>query len=178
MMRSGHLFIAVLMVCVLSGAPGLVLAVPPPTSAACKISCTVASIAEWSETQFPDIDLGELTANNRQATGETVLTLYTNGDVTITADNSNTAELSFGTHVLMTKYKLRYNILGIKQTDGKSIAWYPFDTFLKESTDIVHTTTDGAVEVILSVEVSVKEIHPQNSGQYTAVQTLTACWKS
>lgn len=166
------------MVYVFSGAPGSVLAVPPPAVATCKISCTVANIVEWSETQFPDVDMGELTANNKQATGETVLTLYTNGDVTISADNSNTAELSFGTHALMTKYKLRYDGSGAKQTGGKPTAWHPFDTFLNKGADIIHIPTDGAVEVILSIKASVKKIHPQNSGQYTAIQTLTACWKS
>jgi hypothetical protein len=161
----------------LAGVSCLVLAFPPSDSATCKISCTVTSIAEWSETHFSDINLGELTAGNKQAIGEAALILYTNGDVTITADNSNVAELSFGPHFLMTKYKLRYNGLGIKQAGGNTAVWYPFDTFLKEGTDIVHTPTDGAVEVILSVRASVKEINPQNSGQYNAVQTLTACWK-
>ncbi|MFA5239252.1 MAG: hypothetical protein WC476_06040 [Phycisphaerae bacterium] len=178
MMRSGYLSIAVLMAYVLSGAPSLVLAVPPPASASCKISCTVADIAEWSESRFPDIALGELAADKKQAIGESALVLYTNGNVTVTADNSNTAELSFGSHVLTTKYKLRYNRLGINQAGGNSTVWYPFDTFLKEGTEIVHTSTSGAVEVILSVEASVEEITPQDSGQYTAVQTLTVCWKS
>jgi len=115
---------------------------------------------EWSETDFSDINLGELTGDNKQAIGETALTLYTNGDVTITADNSNTAELSFDSHVLMTKYKLRYNGLGIKQIGDNSTVWHPFNTFLKKATDIVHTPTDGAVEVILSVKASVEEITP------------------
>ena len=155
-----------------------VLAIPPPASATCHISCTVANIVEWSGTQFPDVDLGELTDNNKRAIGETTLVLYTNGDVTITADNSNTAELSFGSHKLLTKYKLKYDGFGIKQTGSKPTAWHPFDTFLKEGTDIVHIPTDGAVEVILSVRASVKKVRPDNSGRYNATQTLTACWKS
>jgi len=167
-----------LIACVLIGLSCLALAVPPSDSATCKISCTVASIAEWSETQFSDIDLGELTADNKQAVGEAALTLYTNGDVTITADNSSAAELSFDSHVLMTKYKLRYNRLRIKQTADDSAVWYLFDAFLKGGADIIHTPSDGAVEVILSVRASIEEATPQNSGQYIAVQTLTACWKS
>lgn len=179
MVNSKYLpILTLLIVCLLASVPCLVVASPPSTSAACRISCTVASIAEWSEAQFSDIDLGELTENNRQAAGQAALILYTNGDVTITADNSNTAELSFGSHVLTTKYKLRYNGLGIKQTAGDSAVWYPFDVFLKKGANITHTPTDGAVEVILSVKASVEEVTPQNSGRYTAVQTLTACWKS
>ena len=177
-MRSGRCSIILLAVCVLSSSQVLVLAVPPPAVATCKISCTVANIVEWSETQFPGGDLGEVTANNKQATGETVITLYTNGDVTITADNSNTAELSFGTHALMTKYKLRYDGLGVKQTGNRPTTWYPFDTFLNKGADIIHIPTDGAVEVILSVRASIKKIRPENSGRYTATQTITACWKS
>lgn len=170
--------IILLVVYVLLRMPGLVSAVPPPASAICKISCTVANIVEWSEISFPGIDLGSLTAKNKQAIGETALTLYTNGDVTITADNSNTAELSFGPHTLLTKYKLKYDGSGIEQTGGSPTAWRPFDTFLKEGTDIVHIPTDGAVEVILSVRTSIENICPENSGQYNAIQTLTACWKS
>lgn len=158
--------------------PVLVSAVPPPASATCKISCTVASTVEWSKISFPGVDLGSLTAENKQAIGETALTLYTNGDVTITADNSNAAELSFGPHTLRTKYKLKYNSLGTKQTGGRPTKWCSFDTFLNKGTDIVHIPTDGAVEVILSVRASIKKIRPENSGQYYAVQTLTACWKS
>ncbi|MHB9070706.1 MAG: hypothetical protein ACYC54_10110 [Sedimentisphaerales bacterium] len=63
-----------LIACVLIGVSCLALAVPPSDSAACKISCTVASIAEWSEAQFSDIDLGELTVDNKQAIGEAALT--------------------------------------------------------------------------------------------------------
>ena len=158
--------------------PGLVSAIPPPASATCKISCTVANIVEWSESSFPGIDLGSLTVKNKQAIGETTLTLYTNGDVTITADNSNTTELSFGPHTLLTKYKLRYDGSGVKQTGGRPTTWCSFDTFLKESTDIVHIPTDGAVEIILSVKASIENIYRENSGQYNAIQTLTACWKS
>ena len=177
-MSSGRLSIILLTVCILASSQVSVIAVPPPTSVACKISCTVANVAEWSETQFPDIDMGEITANNKQVAGETALTLYTNGDVAITADNSDVAELSFGPHILLTEYKLRCDGSGIKQTGSKLTAWRSFDTFLKEGTDIVHIPTDGAVEVTLSVRASIKKIGPEDSGQYNAVQTLTAYWKS
>ena len=167
-----------LVVCVLSSSQVLVLAVPPSSSATCKITCTVASIIEWSETSFPGIDLGSLTAKNKQAAGESTLMLYTNCDVTITADNSNTAELSFATHTLLTKYKLEFDGSGIEQTGGSPTAWRSFDTFLNEGADVIHIPTDGAVEVVLSVRASIEKIRPDNSGQYNAVQTLTACWKS
>lgn len=178
MMRSGRLSIVLLAVCILSSAQVSVLAIPPPASATCHISCTVANTVEWSETSFPEIDLDSLTVKNKQTIGETTLVLYTNGDVTITADNSNTAELSFGSHKLLTKYKLKYDGFGIKQTGSKPTAWHPFNTFLNKGADIIHIPTDGAVEVILSVRASIEKIRPENSGTYNAIQTLTACWKS
>ncbi|MHC4125675.1 MAG: hypothetical protein ACYSRR_04380 [Planctomycetota bacterium] len=156
----------------------LASAVPPPASATCKISCTVANIVEWSEISFPKVDLGSLTAKNKQAIGKTTLILYTNGDVILSADNDNSAELSFGPNTLLTKYKLRYDGSGVKQTGGRATAWRSFDTFLEEGADIIHIPTDGAVEVILSIRASIKNIRPENSGQYNAIQTLTACWKS
>jgi hypothetical protein len=175
---SSRKFAILLLLYVLFSPTVPVSAVPPPTTATCKITCTVSEIVEWSQVSFPDIDLGELTAKNKQAAGEAVLTLYTNGDVTIIADNSNSAELSFGPHALLTEYKLRYDGSGINQTGGRPTEWCSFDTFLKGGTDITHIPTDGAVEVILSVKASIKEIRPENSGRYNAIQTLTVCWKS
>lgn len=177
-MRCGKLSIILLAVCVLLSSQVLVPAVPPPSGAVCKISCTVANIVEWSETSFPEINLGSLTAKNKLAIGETTLTLYTNGNVIITADNSSTAELSFGSHTLSTKYKLRYDGFGINQTGNRPTAWRSFDTFLNKGADIIHIPADGAVEVILSVRASIIKVRPENSGRYKALQTLTACWKS
>jgi hypothetical protein len=177
-MRTGELIILLLISIFCSAIALPASAVPPPAVATCKITCTVAEIVEWSQASFPDIDLGELTVQNKQAAGEAELTLYTNGDVTIIADNSNRAELSFGPHALLTEYKLRYDGSGINQTGGRPTEWCSFDTFLKGGTDIIHTLADGAVEVILSVKASIKEIHPENTGQYNATQTLTVCWKS
>ena len=177
-MKSGRLSIVLLVAYLLLCMPGLVSAIPPPDAAACKISCTVANIVEWSEPSFPGIDLGSLTAKNKHAIGETILTLYTNGDVTITADNSNTAELSFGPHTLLTRYKLKYDGFAAKQTGSRPTAWCSFDTFLNKGTNIVHIPADGAVEVTLSVRASIKKIRPENSGRYNATQTLTVCWKS
>ena len=177
-MRSGNFFIVVLTACILSAAPGLVLAVPPPADAACRISCNVAKIVEWSEPYFPDIALGELTTQNKQATNKVMLTLYTNGDVTITANNKNTAELSFNTNTLLTEYKLEYDGSGLSQSGGRKTDWCQSGSFLKKGSHITHIPGDGGVVVTLSVRASVEKIHSENSGRYTAFQILTACWKS
>ncbi len=170
-------FTILLLLVVLFGTTVLVSAVPPPTSARCKISCTVAQIVEWSQESFPDIDLEELTVKNKQAVGEASLELYINGDVTIIADNSNSAELTSGENTLHTEYKLGYDGSGVNQTGGNFTEWSPFDTFIKDGAEIIHIPTDGAVEVVLSVKASIEEIRPENAGQYNAVQTLTVCWK-
>ena len=159
-------------------APTLWASIPSPSSATCKISCSVANIVEWSEPQFSDVDLGELSLKNKDADSQAILTLYTNGDVTIIADNGNAAELSFDHYSLQTKYKLEYDGSGLKQTGGKPTGWTSFDKFIANGTQIIHMPTDGAVEITLSVKTKAEKISDKNSGSYTATQTLTVCWKS
>jgi hypothetical protein len=145
---------------------------PPPASATCRITCRVAEVIEWSDASFQDIDLGELSPKHTEAAGQSVLTLYTNGDVIITADNSQSAELSNGRYQIQTQYQLQCDT-GISPTQ-----WCTYDTFLKEALEIIHNQTDGAVMVILSVKAQTNNFHSGSEGEYTAVQTLTACWKS
>ena len=104
--------------------------------------------------------------------------LYTNGDVEITADNSQNAELSNGPYKLKTQYQLSCDNTGIGQTGGAPTEWCTYDTFLKEAVQIKHSQTDGAVVVILSVKAETDEIQKGSGGEYCATQTLTVCWKS
>lgn len=200
-----YLFIAVLLVFALSSAPSLVLAGPPPVSATCNISCTVAEIAEWSDTSFPAINLADLTTQNSQVSGSSRLCLYTNGDVEITADNSDAAQLSKDdNHRLVTEYKLEYDAFGLNKTGGSMVDWSGYASFLSEGSRVTHVSGDGAVEVTLSVRVSndssgfgnsltpnLMSANPysssaaciisctlENVGKCTATQTLTACWQS
>jgi len=203
-MRS-YLFIGVLVVFALSSAPNLALAKPPSDSATCKISCTVANVAEWSEASFPAIDLADLTTQSSQVSGSASLVLYTNGDVKITADNSDAAQLSKdANHKLVTEYKLAYDAFGANETGGSTVEWSNYDRFLSEGSTVTHVSGDGAVEVTLSVRVSNDSGDPGNSltpnlilanpsscnatciisctvaniGQCSATQTLTVYWKS
>lgn len=154
-------------------AVNICVAVPPPAAAQCRITCTVAEVVEWSQTSFPDIDLGELNRYRTQAVGESALKLYTNGDVIITADNSSNAQLTSGDMTLQTEYQLRCN--GSQEI---STEWCTYDTFLKNAAEIMHRDTFGAVVVTLSVKAAIAEFKSGNTGQYNATQTLTACWKS
>jgi len=157
----------------------LVLAAHAPVSATCNISCTVADIVEWSDNSFSAIELGNLTAENREVSGSASLVLYTNRDVQIIADNSNAARLSKdGVHNLVTQYKLEYDAGGTGQTGGRTSGWSDCDRFLVNGSQVTHVCGDGAVDVILSVR-SFKNTAPRagESGHYTARQTLTVCWK-
>ena len=177
-MRS-HLSITVLAVFILSSVPILAPAQPPPVSTSCKITCTVDVSVEWSDTDFPPIELPDLTSENSQVSGSASLVLYTNGDVTITADNSNSAQLSKGAlHNLVTEYCLEYDAAGAAQTGGSTVTWSDYDSFLSEASTVNHIPGDGAVEVILSVRAAYDRNAPPASGDYSATQTLTACWKS
>jgi len=174
-----YLFIAALVIFALSPATNLALAKPPSVSARCNISCTVAEMVEWSDSSFPAINLADLTAQNNQVSGSASLVLYTNGDVKITADNSDAAQLSKDdNHKLVTEYKLEYDAFGANETGDRTVAWSDYDSFLSKGLTVMHVSGDGAVEVTLSVRASKSSKAPENSGKYTATQTLTVCWKS
>ncbi|MEN6386164.1 MAG: hypothetical protein ABFD79_13325 [Phycisphaerales bacterium] len=151
---------------------------PPPASATCRITCRVAETVEWSQASFEDIDLGELNSKHKQTQGQSSLILYTNGDVEITADNSENAELSNGAYKLQTQYKLDFDAIGGSQTGAMPTEWCTYDTFLKEAAQIIHSKTDGNVVIILSVKADIDQIRKDSGGEYYAMQTLTVCWKS
>jgi hypothetical protein len=161
-----------------NGSISAIAAPPPPASATCRITCRVAETVEWSQTSFEDIDLGELNSRHKLTEGQSALMLYTNGDVTIIADNTPKAQLSNGPYKLQTQYQLKYDGSGITETGGTPTEWCTYDTFLKQAAEILHAEADGAVVVILSVKAQVENIQPGSGGEYSATQTLTVCWKS
>lgn len=177
-MRS-YLFVAALVVFALFSAPNLVSAEPPSVSATCNITCTVAEVVEWSDASFPAIELADLTTQNSQPSGSASLVLCTNGDVKITADNSDAARLSKDdNHKLVTEYRLEYDAFGANETGGSMMDWSGHDSFLSEGSTVTHVSGDGAVVVTLLVRASISSEASENSGKYTAIQTLTVCWKS
>jgi hypothetical protein len=194
-----YLFIAVLIVSVSN--PALAKS---SVSAKCDISCTVVEIVEWSDSSFPAINLANLSAQNSRVSGSSILCLYTNTNVEITADNSDAAQLSKDeNHRLVTEYKLEYDAFGLSKTGGTMVDWSGYDSFLSEGSRVTHVSGDGAVEVTLSVRVSsdsggsgnsltpnLKSANShssnaaciisctlENVGKCTATQTLTACWQ-
>jgi len=167
------LFITASAVFALSLAPNLVLALSPPASATCNISCTVVGIAEWSDTSSPTINLPDLTTQNSQISAGTPLMLYTNGDVEINFNNFVSAQLSKDdNHKLITEYMLKYH------TDGTTTVWSNYGSFLNNDSTVKHISGNGATGVTLSARVSNDSRALGDSGGSNATLTLTVCWKS
>jgi hypothetical protein len=157
---------------------GAVLAQPVDDDATCDISVTVAEIMEWSS-NFPDIVvLDQITSQATVVTDDSTLTLYTNGDVDITADIlSGLPELTGpDSDTLVTEYALSYDGTGSGSTGGAPVAFTNFDTFLTGGSHVTHVPGDGAVNVTLSVRASNEGGTLANAGLYNATQTLTAAW--
>jgi len=150
---------------------------PPPADATAAVTCTVAGIMEWSG-NFAGIDLANITTQAGAVTGSAAVTLYTNGDVDISADNTATARLVNGSSVLVTEYRLEYDGDGVTATGGSTVDYTAYNSFLSSPSSITHISTDGAVGVTLKVRASNPASNVADAGAYTATQTLTATWGS
>lgn len=157
---------------------GVVAAAPPDDDATCDISVTVAEIMEW-ESDFSAIGLDNITSQATTVSDTSTMTLYTNGDVDITADTSTNAELTGpDSDTLVTEYGLAYDGNGLAATGGSTVSFTMYDAFLSSASSVTHVSGDGAVEVTLSVRASNATGTLANAGLYTATQTLTASWAS
>jgi hypothetical protein len=157
---------------------GVVAAAPPDDDATCDISVTVAEIMEW-ESDFSAISLANITSQATTVSDTSTMTLYTNGDVDITADRSTNAELiGPDSDTLVTEYGLAYDGNGVAATGGSTVSFTTYDAFLSSASSVTHVPGDGAVEVTLSVRASNAAGTLANAGLYSATQTLTASWAS
>jgi hypothetical protein len=146
---------------------GHALALPADVTATAAVSCTVDDIMEW-EGNFTALGLDPITAQGTIVTKSGTATLYTNGDVHITANNAGTtARLTLGSDFLVTQYSLGYD--GNGSTTG-------YATFLSTPSVVTHVTLDGAVVVTLTVKAYNQAGDVANAGLYEATQTLTASW--
>ncbi|MGD2175338.1 MAG: hypothetical protein PVJ27_08040 [Candidatus Brocadiaceae bacterium] len=153
-----------------------VSAQPADDTATCSVSATVDDIMEWAG-NFAAIDLGTMTAQSDVLTGTATQTLYTNGDVSITADNTTTAELSeVGGDTLYTEYGLQYDGDGVANTGGSDVAYAVYSSFISTGSSVTHVAGDGAVDVTLQARASNAAGTMADSGSYSATQTLTASW--
>ena len=158
---------------------GAVLAAPPADDATCSISVTVAEIMEWSSNFPPIVVPEEITSQATVVTDDSTLTLYTNGDVDITADIISLLPRLTGpdSDTLVTEYALSYDGNGSTTgTGGTAVPFTNFDAFLSGGSHVTHVPGDGAVNVTLSVQASNAVGTLANAGLYNATQTLTAAW--
>jgi hypothetical protein len=153
-----------------------ILAAPANSDATAAVSCTVDSVMEWAG-NFADITIADhITAQSTVVAGSAVVTLYTNGDVTISADNTTAARLTQGSDFLATEYRLEYDGNGSAATGGTTVDYVPYNNFLATPSAVTHVGGDGAVDVTLGVRASNQVGNVADAGTYTATQTLTASW--
>jgi len=172
----GRILVGVAVLCLLLASS--TWAEPLDDSATCNISATVDEIMEWAG-NFAAIDLGTMTSQSDVLTGNSTQTLYTNGNVSITADTTTAAELSeAGGDTLYTEYGLQYDGDGATATGGANVAYVVYSSFLSTGSSVTHISLDGAVDVTLQARASNAAGTQGNSGAYSAIQTLTVSWSS
>jgi len=184
------LLLGAICVAVITFTVELAFGAPAADDATCDISVTVNEIMEWEPGNFPAIDLhthadGPITTRTGAPEDTADFTLWTNGDVALSADD--TAQLTDGTDVLITKYKISTDGDGSGTTgaDGDAVtashsdSWEDHDDFLDGSyaaLAITHVATDGGVEITLEVQATNEADEVADAGDYTATQTITATW--
>jgi len=152
------------------------LAQPQAMQATCAIQAYVDEIMEW-DTNFPAIGLGHITTQATTLQGTANATLYTNGNVSITADNSINSQLtSSGGATLVTQYSLSYSGNGTTATGGGPVSYAPYNTFLSTGSAVTHVVGSGSVVVTLGVEAYNPSGMVAEAATYNATQTLTATW--
>jgi len=128
------------------------------------------------EDDFESITIPNITTRDAEEEGEGEATLFTSGDVEISADNTTTAQLSLGTATLLTEYKLRFDGNGTTETGGPTVPFTSYDSFLSTPAAVTHVPGDDDVNVKLIVKAKNYDGQLADAGTYTATQTLTVHW--
>jgi len=128
------------------------------------------------EDDFESITIPNITTRDAEEEGEGEATLFTSGDVEISADNTATAQLSLGIAILRTEYKLKFDGDGTTKTGGPQVNFTDYDTFLSTPASVTHVPGDDDVKVKLSVKARNYDGQLADAGTYTATQTLTVHW--
>ena len=158
---------------------------PTDVDAKANVTVTVNTIMEWSAPSYTDITLTPpIAAQSDAPEGSTNFTLYTNGDVHITANNTTggAAQLKLGTdpnQTLVTSYMLTDDGGdGSGYTGGTDQTSYTlYDSFLSPTAyAITHVAGDGADIITLWAEAKNPSGEVADAGNYSAIQTLTAAW--
>jgi len=129
------------------------------------------------EADFSDIALLNIETRNRIRRGQSFATLFTSGDVEISADNTDAARLTGpGGDSLYTEYQLKFDGNGASKTGGSTVDYTSYDSFLSSPAFVTHVPGDDDVRVTLSVKASNYANQLANAGTYTATQTLIVHW--
>ncbi len=135
-----------------------------------------ADFMDW-DADFDPIALLSIGTRGQVREDSSSTTLFTNGDAEISANNSTTAQLSYGTDALFTEYKLEYDGDGAAATGGSTVDWTTYNSFLTPTPSAV-TWVAGDDDVVVTLHVRASNYPSQlaNAGEYTATQTLTVHW--
>lgn len=141
------------------------------------VTAYTADYMYW-DANFDPISLLSIDTQSQSREGSVTVTLYTNGDAQISADNtaSGPAELSCLTDTLVTEYKLFFDGDGASATGGSNTSYETYNTFLSTESSITYVADDDDVQVTLYVRASNSAGEVADSGTYTATQTLTVSW--
>ena len=135
-----------------------------------------ADFMYWSG-NFSPITLQNIGNRDHVREGNSQITLFTSGDVEISADNSDAARLTEpGGDSLYTEYKLDFDGDGVSKTGGSTVDFASYDSFLSSPATVTHIPDDNDVEVALYVRASNYSGQLANAGDYSATQILTVHW--
>lgn len=153
---------------------------PLDAQATASVTVTVDTIMEWSS-NFSPIALGNIISQDSAPTAYQSTTLYTNGDVHITANNTTggAAQLKLGTdpnQTLVTSYMLTDDGDGSGTGGTDETSYTVYSLFLSPAYAITHVAGDGAVIITLNAKAENPSGEVADAGDYSAIQTLTASW--
>lgn len=141
-----------------------------------KTTITAAADYIYWENDFDNINLS-ISSRDSEPNDSAMATLGLTGDVDITADNNDTAQLSSATDVLITEYRLIFDGDGSSISGGASeTTWTAYNSFLSPAVTVTHISDDDEVVVTLHVQASNPAGEVADAGSYTATQTLTLSW--
>lgn len=174
-MRNLLLTLTVVMALCLTANLAMADPVPAFDAATALVTVTVDEVIEWAAANFATITIANITNQGDKPEASQSLVLYTNCNLTITADHTAAAQLTKTTDTLVTEYKLVYDHTATApDTGGATVDWTDYATFIPVGSAVTHNTLDGAVSVELSARASNAAGTLADAGAYTATQTLTA----
>ncbi len=127
---------------------------------------------------FDPINLDNINTKSSVSQASSSITLITTGNAQISADNTDTAQLSCATDTLVTTYKITFDGDGSSDTGGSNVDYADYDTFLTGPAegDVTYVADDNDVVVTLFARAENDSLDVADAGDYSATQTLTVQW--